>query len=381
MVTKISGGKLVLPEGIVEGKSIYYENGTILAVTEEELPFDCEKKANGNYVSAGFIDIHVHGGFGVRFEDATEEEVIKACDGHFAHGTTAIYPTLSSSTIEDMEKAAALVRKVKEDKSTKAEIVGIHLEGPYFSPLQCGAQDPNHIRRPQKEEYIKFLDEYSDIIKRWSYAPEVDPDLEFLHTLTDYNVMASAAHTDALYTEMMKAYNSGMKMITHFYSCTSTVTRKGGFRFPGVLEAGYLTDGITVEAITDGCHLPPELIRLIHKVKGTEKMCLVTDSVRYGGMENEADGIEDDHCLVEDGVAKLKDRSAFAGSIATTDRLVRTCVKMAGIPLVDAVKMVTQTPAEAMNLDKKGKIMYGYDAEFVIFDEDINVVEVIRQSK
>lgn len=383
MVTKLTGGKLILPEGIVEGKSVYYENGTIIAVTDKELPFDCEKNANGNYISPGFIDLHVHGGAGYEFVDATEEAVIKACEIHFNHGTTTIYPTFSSYSSQTVMDSARVVRDVKEKGLVKCDIAGIHLEGPYFSPKQTGAQKSDQLRAPHKDEYEPILKEYGDIIARWSYAPEVDVDLEFIKSLNDYGIKASAAHTDAEYSHMMDAYNNGMNLITHLYSCTSTITRRSGFRILGVLETAFLVDDIAVETIADGCHLPPELLKMIYKIKGADKMCLVTDSIRPGGLADSANpaDLETEDYLIEDGVAKLKDRSAFAGSIATADTLVRTCVKKAGIPLTEAVKMITQTPAEIMKLDKKGKIMYGYDAEFVIFDEDINVVEVIRQSK
>ena len=380
MVTKISGGKLILPEGIVENKSVYYENGTIIAVTDKELPFDCEKKANGNYVSPGFIDLHVHGGGGYEFVDATEEAVIKACEMHFKHGTTTIYPTFSSYSDQTVMNSAKVVREVKEKGLVKCDIAGIHLEGPYFSPKQTGAQKSDQLRTPKKEEFGPILEEYSDIIKRWSYAPEVDVDLEFIKSLNDYNIKPSAAHTDAEYSHMMDAFNNGLDLITHLYSCTSTITRKSGFRILGVIETAFLVDDIAVETIADGCHLPPALLKMIYKIKGPDKICLVTDSIRPGGLADSANpaDLETEDYVIEDGVAKLKDKAAFAGSIATADVLVRTCVKKAGIPLTDAVKMITQTPATIMNLDKKGKIMYGYDAEFVIFDEDINVVEVIR---
>ena len=171
-----------------------------------------------------------------------------------------------------------------------------------------------------------------------------------------------------------------MKLITHLYSCTSTITRKSGFRILGVIETAYLYDNIDVETIADGCHLPPELLKLIYKFKGDENMCLVTDAIRHGGMtniENETSENGNMPYIIEDGVAKLADRSAFAGSIATTDVLARTCVKKAGIPLESAVKMITETPARIMKLKTKGKLEKGFDADIVIFDENINIKKVL----
>ncbi|MBQ6999173.1 MAG: N-acetylglucosamine-6-phosphate deacetylase [Clostridia bacterium] len=379
MITRIINGKLILSEGIVE-KYLYIENGKITAVTNDELFFDEEIDANGNYVSPGFIDIHVHGGGGYEFVDATFEAVKNAANIHFEHGTTTIYPTISAYDYSKTVNALETLRKYKDNDEVLPHIYGVHLEGPYFSPKQSGAQDPEFIRTPDENEYTKLYNDCGDIIKRWSYAPELPNSNKFLNFLIEKGIIASAGHTDAEYSHIKSAYENGMKLITHLYSCTSTITRKSGFRILGVIETAYFYDDIDVETITDGCHLPPELISLIYKIKSDENMCLVTDAIRHGGMDN----VESETCengnmpyIIEDGVAKLADRSAFAGSIATTDVLVRTCVKKAGIPMPSAIKMITEVPARIMKLDKKGKLCVGYDADILILDEDINIKKVM----
>jgi N-acetylglucosamine-6-phosphate deacetylase len=173
---------------------------------------------------------------------------------------------------------------------------------------------------------------------------------------------------------MERAISDGLTLITHLYSCTSTVTREFGFRHLGVIETAFLRDDIYAEIITDGKHLPYELIRLIVKIKGSDKVALITDSLCVAGLEPER--LKDYPLLVEDGVCKLPDRSAFAGSICTADRCVREVCFGAGIPLVEAVKMITAIPAEILNI-KKGNLKDGYDADIVIFDENINVLSVI----
>ncbi len=379
MITKIKNGRLILPDEIAE-KNLYIKDGKILAITEEELVFDSEIDAKGNYISPGFIDIHVHGGSGYEFVDATFDAIKEASNIHFKHGTTTIYPTISAYDNEKTKKALDALKKYKDDKQVLPNIYGAHLEGPYFSPKQSGAQDPKFIRTPKKEEYAELFKEYGDVIKRWSYAPELDGADEFLDFLNQNGVVASAAHTDAEFEHIKKAYENGMKLITHLYSCTSTITRKSGFRILGVTETAYLYDDIDVETIADGCHLPPELLKLVYKFKGDEHMCLVTDAIRHGGMtniENETSENGNMPYIIEDGVAKLADRTAFAGSIATTDVLVQTCVKKAGIPLTSAVKMITQIPARIMKLEKKGALKPGFDADIVIFDEDINIKNVL----
>ncbi len=379
MITKIKNGRLILPDGIVE-KNLYIKDKKILDITDADLSFDREIDAEGNYVSPGFIDIHVHGGAGYEFVDGTFEAIKNAANVHANHGTTTIFPTISAYDNEKTSKALLALEEYKDDETIIPNIYGAHLEGPYFSPKQSGAQDPMFIRTPQKEEYEGLYEKYGSIIKRWSYAPELDGADDFLKFLNKNNIVSSAGHTDAEFEHIKNAYESGMKLITHLYSCTSTITRKGGFRILGVIETAYLYDDIDVETIADGCHLPPDLLKLIYKIKGDDNMCLVTDAIRHGGMtniENETSENGNMPYIIEDGVAKLSDRSAFAGSIATSDVLVRTCVKKAGISLQSAVKMITEVPARIMKLSSKGKLMNGFDADIIIFDDDINVKNVI----
>lgn len=379
MITKIKNGRIITPYGIVE-KNLYIRDGKILDITEKEAHFDKEIDAGGNFVSPGFIDIHVHGGAGYEFVDGNFEAIREAANIHAQHGTTTIYPTISAYDNEKTAKALDTLKKYKDSEEVIPNIFGAHLEGPYFSPKQSGAQDPSFIRTPDKAEYEKLYNKYNDVISRWSYAPELDGAEGFLQFLNDNNIVASAAHTDAEYEHIKKAYDNGMKLITHLYSCTSTITRKSGFRILGVIETAYLYDDIDVETIADGCHLPPELLKLVYKFKSDEHMCLVTDAIRHGGMTNVEDETSENGnmpYIIEDDVAKLADRTAFAGSIATTDVLIRTCVKKAGIPLESAVKMITEVPARIMKLHTKGKLEIGYDADIVIFDDDVNIKKVL----
>ena len=378
MITKIRNGRLITPSGILK-KNLYIKDGKILDITEEDLDFDKEIDVEGNYVAPGFIDIHVHGGNGYEFVDGSFDAIREAANIHAKHGTTTIYPTISAYDYNKTVNALKALKDFKDAKEILPHIYGAHLEGPYFSPKQSGAQDLSFIRTPDETEYKKLYTEYGEIIKRWSYAPEVKDSDKFLEFLTENDIVASAGHTDAEFTDIKNAYENGMKLITHLYSCTSTITRKSGFRVLGVIETAYLYDDIDVETIADGCHLPPELLRLIYKIKGDEHMCLVTDSIRHGGMtniENETSQNGNMPYIIEDGVAKLADRSAFAGSIATTDSLVRICVKKAGISLASAVKMITYVPARIMKLSSKGMLEKGYDADIVIFDDDINIKKV-----
>ncbi len=371
MRTKIINGN-VLYDGRFAQLPLILEDGKILAVGKD---MDCDRviDAKGHYVTSGFVDIHCHGGGGFDFNDGTEEAVRAAVKAHLRFGTTSIFPTVTSSDMKNMKRGICALEAVMSELPS---IAGIHLEGPYFSPAQLGAQDGSAVKPPHPDDYEPILKAHR--IARWDYAPETDADLAFLQALHAHNVIPSAAHTDATCAQMEAVADQGCQLITHLYSATSTVRREHGFRIAGVLEAAYLRDDVKVELIADGCHLPNELLRLVYKLKGADRIALVTDSMRVAGTEIESGEfmIGATRCIIEDGVAKLPDRSAFAGSIATADRLVRTCVR-AGIPLADTVKMMTETPASIMGLQGKGRIEVGYDADIVIFDEDIQIKTVI----
>lgn len=371
----LTNGKIITEGKILEGYDIIIENDKIIDVKPSGEQSGEKIDLGGNYIAPGFIEIHCHGGGGYEFIDATPEAFKKVCDVHAAHGTRVIYPTISATDYDTMVRVLQTAREVKN--SCALEIPGIHLEGPYFALEMCGGQAPGIVRDIDREEYESLLEEYSDIIARWDYAPEKDKDNAFLKAVTDKGILAATAHSSAEYDDVARAFEGGNHLITHLYSCTSTITRHQGFRHLGIIESAYLLDDMYVEAIADGCHLPLDLLKMIIKLKGTDHVCLITDALRPGGVAQE--GKEYTDCpvpfVIEDGVAKLLDRSAFAGSIATSDILLKTAVK-SGCTIADAVKMMTETPAKVMNLATKGKIAPGFDAQFTVFDNNLNIVNV-----
>lgn len=371
---RIKSNRIVLSDGIFEGY-VYFEGDQIIEVTQRDLPVEEEYDMTDRYVSAGFIDIHTHGGGGNPFEGSVDE-IVEGCNFHLRHGTTSICPTISAAPFASMAASVENVRLAMADPRIRGTIPGAHLEGPYLSIKQTGAQCPDFIEPPQEKDYLPLLEKHSDVIARWSYAPENDAGEAFAKALKAHGVVASAGHTDAIYDDLLRAYQNGCNLITHLYSCTSTVTREKGFRRLGVIETAYLLDEMFVEIICDGRHLPPELIRLIYKIKGADRIALVTDSLALAGTDQKHGFMQSTEYIIEDGVCKLMDRSAFAGSIATADRLVRVAVQEAGIPLCDAVKMMTLTPATVMGLKHKGVLAPGADADLVVFDDDVRILRV-----
>lgn len=376
---KINNGHLITPSRIIPNGSILVEDGIISAVEDHdfEIPGVINLDAGGRYISPGFIDIHVHGGGGHDFMDNTVEAFLEIAKLHARFGTTAMFPTTLTGPTEDIVKTLEIFEKAVPLNEEGSQLMGIHLEGPYFAMNQRGAQDPKWIRDPDPEEY-EYIVSRSNSIKRWSAAPELKGAIPFARYLISKGILVSLAHTDAIYEEVMEAFENGYTLATHLYSGMSGVTRRNAFRYAGVIESAFIIDEMNVEIIADGVHLPDPLLRLIYKIKGPDKIALITDAMRAAGMPPGESIIGNIHTglkvIVEDGVSKLPDRSSFAGSVATADRLVRTMINIAGVSLPDAIRMITQTPAAIMNIsDRKGSLSVGKDADIVIFDENISI--------
>ncbi len=379
MITKITNGKIITADEILSGVNLYFRDGTILEQSSEDLPHDCEIDAGGSYVSAGFLDIHTHGAGGADFLDGTAEAYLTAAKMHGKHGSTTLVPTTTSVDRESILVAARAYEEVKGSKGIP-DMPGLHLEGPYLAASQKGAQEDRFIHAIDEREIDDILSACSKIL-RWTAAPELEGAELFGDICLKNGILPCIGHTDAAFADVERLLPHGFTHVTHLYSCMSTIHRKNAYRIAGVLEAAYYFDNMTVEVIADGAHLPAELLKYVYKFKGREKTALVTDSMRAAGMPEGKSvlGKFDNGLpvLVENGVAKLCDRSAFAGSVATCDRLVRTMVELAGIPLRDAVYMITQSPANIMGLSDRGALDAGKRADIVLFDDRIHVRRTI----
>ncbi|MNJ95498.1 N-acetylglucosamine-6-phosphate deacetylase [compost metagenome] len=385
---KIINGQIITPYRIIKNGTLLIKGHQIEAVAEGDIEApDYEViDAKGNYVSPGFIDIHIHGGGGHDFMDATEEAYLRIAEIHATYGTTAMAPTTLTCAKADLLKAIDLYKSVDAKNTKGAQFIGMHLEGPYFALSQSGAQDPRYIRNPDVEEYKEVIAYGEDLIKRWSVAPELPGAIEMGKYLKSNGIIAAIAHTDAIYEEVLDAVENGYSLATHLYSAMSGVTRRNTYRYAGVIESAFLIDAMDVEIIADGIHLPPPLLKLVCKIKAPDRIALITDAMRGAGMPegesilgNKDTGLK---VIIENGVAIMADRSSFAGSVATTDRLVRTMVQMADVPLVEAVRMMSRTPATIMGVENtKGTLTVGKDADVLIFDENINIKTTIINGK
>ena len=283
MITRIKSENIIVKDAIISGY-VYFEDDKIIYVGNEERKFDKEINAGENYVSPGFIDLHTHGAVaGDYCAPKSKEEVLRALRYQNEHGATTIYPTLSACTFEQAISTLEIMREAME-ANPSANVPGIHIEGPFFAVNQKGGQNAEYLTDADPDYYLPITEKYGDIISRWDYAPERDKDSKFGKFLKDKGITASIAHSDAEYEDVVRAIGDGVELVTHLYSCTSTITRRSGFRILGVTECAYLFDELNCELICDGKHLPPPLLKMIFKTKPHDKLILVTDSIPAAGM-------------------------------------------------------------------------------------------------
>lgn len=379
---KIVNGRILTPGGILHKGQLLISEGKIVEITDKniEVADATILDAKGYYVSPGCIDTHVHGGDGHDFMEATPQAFYAITQAHAIHGTTAIYPTLAASPVETIKEAIRTCEQISGHPENGARIMGLHLEGNYLNMCMKGGQDANNITLPDPAEYQEILNS-THCIKRWSAAPELKGALDFGRYVSSRGVLVSLAHTVADYQLVKAAFEAGFTHATHFYNAMTSVHKNREFKHEGTIESIYLMDDITVEVVADGIHVPPPILKLVYKIKGVERTALVTDAMNAAAFSN-AYTCPDHRLIIEDSVCKLADRSALAGSIATADRLIRTLVQQAEIPLHDAVRMASETPARIMHiLDRKGTLEKGKDADIILFDEDINIQATLVEGR
>lgn len=380
----IKNARAVLPTGVSEPLGVLLSDGKIQAIGYEGSA-DRELDAKGGYLMAGFVDIHVHGGGGADFMDATPEAFAQATRTHLAHGTTLLYPTAMSATEEDLADFIRAYHSFCKESPLSVCTPGVHLEGPYFAGAgrsSSGAQPTAVLRLPDLEEAERLLAVGNGAILRWDAAPELPGACEFAAFLKERGVMTAVGHTDATAEECAKGYGAGFSHVTHFYNACSMHRKREQTVYAGVVEATYLDDAVTVELIGDGCHIPREDVFLALKIKGAENVCIITDGTRLSGTSEKKGKLGSlkagQDVIVEDGVAKMPDRLSFAGSIATMDRCLRVLTLKYGVDLPTASVMLSLTPAKRMGVDKqKGSIEISKDADLVLLDSELSVQQVI----
>lgn len=375
MLRAYINSKIIMDTSVING-CVITESGKIKEICSRFEKADEIIDCKGLFLSPGFADIHVHGGGGKSAMSLETEDIITMCRAHALRGTTSIVPTTLAAPVERLQKSIDAISKAK-NKCFDSNILGIHLEGPFISPAKKGAQSPDNILIPTKENLSSLLD-YSDNILMIGAAPEIKNGMTVGEEAAKRGIVASIAHSDADFSIAEKALEHGFSDITHIFSASSAMRKNGIFRAVGVAEAGLALDGFSVQFIGDLRHLPYGALKLIYKCKGADKAYAISDGLEYSAMDldegcevMQENGLK---VLYEDNVMKLADRSCLAGSVATSNVLVRNLVKECAVQLPDAVKMASFTPLNVIGFgDRKGKIAPGYDEDIILFDEDINV--------
>lgn len=385
----IKNGTLITPENIIENCDVKIKNGTIIQIGTN-LSDDAETiNAYGTYLCPGFIDIHTHGGGGGDFMDADDDSFDRALGFHCRNGTTSILPTSVTAPIEQIEDMLSVVRRYMKKDDPVCRIIGAHLEGPYISFKNKGAQHEKYLRIPAKDPYDFILDN-SDIIKTVTISPELEGSYEMTERLTKAQITVAGGHDDGERRKILPVIEAGLKHCTHLWCAMSTVAVRNGVRDIGLCELGLIDDRLSVEIIADNHHITPEMARLIYKCKGAGKMCIVSDCLRAGGMKEDGKlyilGSKKDKYaqkfIVSGGVARLPDGSRFAGSIQPINEMLKNLVNDAKIPLKDAVRCATLTPAQIIGVDDMyGSVEVGKTADICLLDRDLNVIQTIIGGK
>src|SRR5262245_24278081 len=369
----LSGGRVILPDSVASGLAVVVEGNTIGGIVPlGELDANVAiVDVGGRYIAPGLIDIHTHGALGHTFNEPTAEAFAAIAAANAAHGVTALLATIATDSLDHLTASLAFCAGWMREPRPGAQILGAHLEGPYFSMEQRGAQDPAHIRTPDDGTPDLLLAHHA-VMKIMSFAPELPAALELTERIAALGVVPAAGHSSAREEHVRAAMVRGLRHIIHIWSGQSTTIREGPWRRPGLLEASLAFDGLTVELIADNRHLPPTLMRLAYKCLGADRLCAISDATsgaglpegarfRMGSMEYE----------VHDGVGMLLDRSAFAGSTTLLGRMVPVLRDAVGIPLAEAVRMASLTPARVVGVDAhKGSLAPGKDADIAVFEED-----------
>ena len=374
MLTQIINGHILTPGGWLKDGSILLCDDRIVEVTNSDLAVIGAKvvDARGMYIVPGFVAMNIHGAAGHDFKEGTEEAFRKAVAAHQRYGATTIFPTISSSPFTTIRQCAEVCERLMTEPGSP--ILGLHLEGPYLNPKMAGAMFSDVVKNPDPEEYRSLIEE-TKCVRSWDASPELPGAMEFARYLKEKGILVSITHTEAEFDLIREAYNTGFSHVAHFYNAMPGFHKRREYKYEGTVESVYLMDGMTVEVIADGRHLPSTILRLVYKLKGVECTCLVTDALAYAA--NDGKQPDDSRIVIDNGVCKLADHSALVGSIATSDQLIRTMVEKAKLPLEDAIRMASETPARLMGVyDRVGSLQKGKDADVLIIDRKLNVRQV-----
>ena len=341
--------------------------------------------AKGMYLSPGFIDIHLHGAGGYDTMDGNTEALEGIAKVIVKHGTTAFLPTTMTVSIPEINQTLHAIKAFMKDRAQEkrtqltrgnrkidgAQVLGAHLEGPFVNPEAIGAQNPKYLLLPSIRDYDEIVKGGEDIVVSMTLAPELNSAKELIQYVTSKGIVCCAGHTGATYAEMIKATEWGISHVTHLYNAMTPFNH----REPGVVGAAFDTH-LTAETISDGIHVSYPALRIAYKQKSTDEMLLVTDAMMACCMPEGKYALGKQEVYLKDGAARLEN-GALAGSVLTLDQAIYNVYHHCNLPLHEVIKMATYNPAKFCKVEgRKGVIEEGYDADLVLFDEEIQVKRV-----
>ena len=373
-------GRVILEDRVETHKAVVISGSRIAAIVDTDAIGSqvATLDVAGRFVAPGLIDIHTHGAAGHTFNDPTPTAYEIITHEQVQHGVTGVLATVATAPILQLVECLSFAREWLSEQRDGAQILGVHLEGPYFSAAQRGAQDPASLCNPDDGTPDDLL-EFHDVIRIMSFAPELPGALALTKRLAALGIVPAAGHSSAREQDVLVAIEAGLTHIIHIWSGQSSMVREGPWRIPGLLETSLTRDDLTVEMIADNRHLPPTLMKLAYKCIGPERLCVVSDATSGAGLEEGAHfRMGAMEYVVQDGVGMMLDGLAFGGSTTFLNQMIPVLTRLVGIPLVEAVRMVSLNPARVIGIDdRKGSLQAQKDADIAIFNDDFTVWRVL----
>lgn len=366
---------LIMTEAGLQKTSLTYDE-KILSIGKNEP--DLEELPEGYVVVPGFIDEHIHGAAGSDAMDGTTKDLNIIANALASEGTTAFCATTMTQSPENITKALKAVNEyIEENHQDGAEVLGVHLEGPFISKDFVGAQPIEYVATPDVETFKKYQEASGNHVKIVTLAPEVEGSTELIKYLKSQNIVASIGHTNAKYADVAKAVEAGATNLTHTYNAMKPIHH----REVGTVGSGFLFDALTCECICDGIHVSAPAIQLLYKNKPAGKMVLITDAMRAKHMPDGVSELGGQVVIVKNGEARLEN-GTLAGSVLKMNNAIKNVMKFLNLPLEEVVKLASINPAKNLGVDNYlGSIKEGKRADFVILDTELNVVKTIRAGK
>ncbi|WP_093768660.1 N-acetylglucosamine-6-phosphate deacetylase [Streptomyces sp. F-7] len=375
----LTGARVVLPTGTVDGGSVTVEGTRIASTAPGASPSPAEGAAQtvdlrGHWLVPGFVDIHNHGGGGVSFAGGTAEDVLQGVRTHLRHGTTTVVASAVTGDLDFLARHAGMLAELAQ----QGDIAGIHFEGPFISPCRKGAHDESLLRDPDPAEVRKLIDAAHGHARMMTLATELPGGLDSVRLLVEHGVIAAVGHTDATYEQTVAAVDAGATVATHLFNAMPPL----GHRAPGPIAALLEDERVTVELINDGTHLHPAALQLAFHHAGRDRVAFITDAMDAAGFGDGRYMLGPMEVEVADGVARLVEGGSIAGSTLTLDRAFKRAATVDGLPVEDVVAAVSANPARLLGLDDRvGSLEPGKDADLVVLDDAFELVGVMRKGE